>query len=215
MFYVSFHNYFLISSRSTLSLFFSTLLAFIAAVLDLAQTLADGMAVNATFVAKKDVIRAREVLLALSIGFRFLFYWSYVAEPSRKDLSAAATQRVRKIKFLGFECTYEPYSASWVRLGLSGKLIGAGLLVAIVIISMLQIVWRVVPQFHQYGNVYAADVALELLLSLLLLLKLLSNTVTLNSVDSLLVRAFGEHLAPISGLLVNIAIGVGDLLCCE
>lgn len=215
MFYVSFHNYFLISSRSTLSLFFSTLLAFIAAVLDLAQTLADGMAVNATFVAKKDVIRAREVLLALSIGFRFLFYWSYVAEPSRKDLSAAATQRVRKIKFLGFECTYEPYSASWVRLGLSGKLIGAGLLVAIVIISMLQIVWRVVPQFHQYGNVYAADVALELLLSLLLLLKLLSNTVTLNSVDSMLVRAFGEHLAPISGLLVNIAIGVGDLLCCE
>ena len=191
------------------------MLAFIAAVLDLAQTLADGMAVNATFVAKKDVIRAREVLLALSIGFRFLFYWSYVAEPSRKDLSAAATQRVRKIKFLGFECTYEPYSASWVRLGLSGKLIGAGLLVAIVIISMLQIVWRVVPQFHQYGNVYAADVALELLLSLLLLLKLLSNTVTLNSVDSLLVRAFGEHLAPISGLLVNIAIGVGDLLCCE
>ena len=212
---VSSYAYSLIPSRSAVSLFFSALLAFIAAVLDLGKTLADGMAMDTTFVTSGHVIRAREVLFALSIGFRFLFYWSYVAEPSRKDLSAAATQRVQRIGFLFFEYTHETHNESWRRWGFPGKLVGAGLLVAIIIITALQIVWRVVPQFHQYSNVYATDVALELLVSFLFLLKLLLNAVTLNSVDSMLVHTFSECLAPIFGLLVNIAIAVGDLLYCE
>lgn len=201
--------------RSAVWLFCSVLLAFVAAVVDLGQTLTDRIAMNATFKASEPVIRAREILFALSIGFRFLFYWSYVAEPPTKDLSAASTRRFQRIKFLTLECTHEPHSGSWMRWGLPGKLFGAGLLTAIIIITSLQIIWRVVPQFHQYSNVYGTDAALELLVSFLLLLRLLLNTVTLNSPDSMLVHTFRECLAPISGLLVNIAIGIGGLLSCE
>ncbi|KAH0838418.1 hypothetical protein J3R83DRAFT_6725 [Lanmaoa asiatica] len=198
--------------RSAVWLFCSTLLAFLAAVLGLGQILANEIATSTTFVASEPLIRTKEVLFALSIGFRFLFYWSYVAEPPRKVRSAAPTQRVQEIKFLILERTHEPHSGSWMRRGLLGKLLGVSLLVAIVIITVLQIVWRVVPQFRQYSDVYAADAALELLVSFLLLLKLLLNTVTLGSPNSMLVHTFRECLAPISGLLVNIAIGVGDLL---
>jgi hypothetical protein len=205
----------LLPRRSAVWLFFSVLLAFVAAVLDLGQTLADGVAMNTSFNANEHVIRAREVLFALSIGFRFLFYWSYVADPPTKDLSAASTQRFQKIKFLTLGSTHKLHSGSWMRWGLPGKLLGAGLLIAIITIMALQIIWRVVPQFHQYSNVYGTDAALELLVSFLLLLKLLLNTVTLNSPESMLVHTFKECLAPISGLLVNIAIGVGGLLCCE
>ncbi|KAI9572837.1 hypothetical protein HD554DRAFT_2014635, partial [Boletus coccyginus] len=199
-------------SLSSIWLFFSTLLAFVAAVLDLGQTLANGIGINMTFKASEPVIRAREVLFALSIGSRFLFYWSYVAEPPRKDLSMASTRRFQKIRFLTLESIHKPHIGSWMRWGLPGELLGLGLLIAIITITALQIVWRVVPRFHQYSNVYATDAALELLVSFLLLLRLLSNTVALNSPDSMLVHTFRECLASISGLLINIAIGVGGLL---
>lgn len=201
--------------RSAVWLLCSALLAFAAAVLDLGQTLANGMAVNTTFIASEPVIRAREVLFALSIGFRFLFYWSYVAEPPRKDLSATSTQTAQKIKFLVLERTYGHHSGSWTRWGFPGKLLRIGLLVAIITITALQIVWRVAPQFHQYGDVYGTDAALELLVSFFLLVKLLLNTLTLNSPNNMLVHTFRECLAPISGILVNITIGVGSLLSCE
>ncbi|KAF8140166.1 hypothetical protein EV363DRAFT_1311809 [Boletus edulis] len=207
---------FLVMKRVSVSavwLFFSTLLAFVAALLDLGHTLADGMATNITFTTNIPVIRTREVLFALSTGFRFMFYWSCVAEAPRKDLSAVSTQTVQRIKFLSLDRTREPHSGSWMRLGLPGKLLGGGLLVAIINITALQIVWRVVPRFHHYGNVYGTDVALELLASFLLLLRMLSNTLTLNSPANMFVHTFKECLAPICGLLVNIAIGVGNLLC--
>lgn len=170
---------------------------------------------NSTFVASEHVIRAREALFAFSVGLRFLFYWSYVAEPPRKDLSAAATQRVQKFDFLTSQCTHELHNGSWMRWGLPGKLVGVGLLVAIIIITTLQIVWRELPQFHRYTNVYATDAALELLVSFVLLLKLFLNAVTFNSADGMVVHTFSECLAPIFGLLVNIAIGLGNLLFCE
>lgn len=191
------------------------MLAFVAAVLDLGETLADARAASTTFVASEPAIRAREVLFAFSLGLRFLFYWSYVAEPPLKARCAPSAQRVQRIGFLTLERTQEPHSGSWTRQGLPGKLLGVSLLAAIITITVLQIVWRVVPQFHQYSNVYAADAALELLVAFVLLLKLLLNTVTRDSHDSMLVHTFRECLAPISGLLVNIAIGVGGLLYCE
>lgn len=205
----------LLPCRSAVWLFFSALLAFVAATLDLGQTLADGMAMSTTFVASEPTISARGVLFAFSIGFRFLFYWSYVAEPPLKARCAPSTQRVQRIGFLTLERAQESYSGSWMRQGTPGKLLGVSLLVAIITITALQIVWRVVPQFHHYSNVYAADAALELLVAFFLLLKLLLNTVTRGLHDSMLVHTVRECIAPISGLLVNIAIGVGGLLYCE
>jgi hypothetical protein len=191
-------------------LFASALLAFVAVVVDLGKILADETARGTTLAASLPGIRAREILLALSIGFRFLFYWSYVAEPPRKYLSAAPFKfRIKS------ESTHEPHSASWTRWGWPGKFLGVSLLAAIVIITALQIVWRVDHQFHQYSSVYATDAALELLVSFLFLLKLLLNTVTVDSPDNMPVHTFKECLAPICGLLVNITIGVGGLLLCE
>ncbi|KAF9229438.1 hypothetical protein BS17DRAFT_876945 [Gyrodon lividus] len=195
--------------RVTLSavwLYFSVFLAFAAAILDLGQTLADDMSTSTA------IIKAREVLFALSTGLRFLFYWSYVAEPPRKVLPATLVPEGQGTSFLILESSHEIHSGSWIRWGLPGTLLRSGLLVAIAAITALQIVWRIVPQFHRYSNVYATDTAFELLASVLLLLKLLLNTVTPNSPDSPHMHTFGECIAPISGLLINIALGVGSLL---
>ncbi|KIJ05242.1 hypothetical protein PAXINDRAFT_159114, partial [Paxillus involutus ATCC 200175] len=193
--------------KATLSavwLYLSVFLAFTAAILDLGQTLANDTSTT-------QFIRAREVLFALSIGFRFLFYWSYVDEP-RKVLPAAAPEG-KGTDFLIVESNHEIHSCSWTCLRLPGKLLRSGLLVAIAAITAMQVVWRIVPRFHRYSNVYATGTAFELLASVLLLLRLLLNTITPSSPDSPLVHTLGECVAPISGLLINIAITLGNLFC--
>ncbi|KAF8844048.1 hypothetical protein BDN67DRAFT_1008485 [Paxillus ammoniavirescens] len=198
---------FLAIKKATLSavwLYFSVFLAFTAAILDLGQTLANDTSTT-------QLIRAREVLFALSIGLRFLFYWSYVDEP-RKVLPAAAPEG-KGTDFLIVESNHEIHSGSWTCLRLPGKLLRSILLLAIAAITALQVVWRIVPRFHRYSNVYATGTAFELLASVLLLLKLLFHTITPSLPNSPLVHTFGECVAPISGLLINIALTVGNLFC--
>ncbi|KIJ68305.1 hypothetical protein HYDPIDRAFT_24600 [Hydnomerulius pinastri MD-312] len=207
---------FLVIRRVTLSavgLYFSVFLAFSAAILDLGQTLAADMATSTSSSTIRPLIEAREVLFALSIGFRYLFYWSYVAEPPRKVLPATPAPEGNGMNFLILESSDELHSGSWIRWGLPGKLLRIGLLAAITAITALQIVWRTVPQFHRYSNIYATDTAIQLLSSVLLLLKLLLNTITPNTPDSTLTHSLGECVAPISALLINISLGVGNLLC--
>ncbi|KIK95381.1 hypothetical protein PAXRUDRAFT_827075 [Paxillus rubicundulus Ve08.2h10] len=187
------------ASLSAVWLYFSVFLSFTAAILDLSQTLA-----NNTSTAP--LTKLREVFFALSIGLRFLFYWSYVDEPRK-------VPEGKETDFLIVESNHESHSGNWSCLRLPGKLLASSLLVAIAAITALQVVWRIVPQFHRYSNVYATDTAFELLASVLLLLKLLLNTITPNSPNSPLVHTFGECIAPISGLLINIALAVGNLFC--
>ncbi|KAG1755144.1 uncharacterized protein EDB91DRAFT_1097530 [Suillus paluster] len=151
---------------SVVSLYFSVLLSFAAAIIDLTQILIRDF----SQVTVQPLITARDVLLAL----------------------------------------HYLHSGNWARWGVAGSYAKFGLLATIPAITSLQIVWRLFQRYQNYGPVYAANVALEVLVSVLLLLKLLLNTVPTSSIPRS--HTFGEYGFPILALVFNIGISIGDLI---
>ncbi|KAG1783808.1 hypothetical protein EV702DRAFT_1190834 [Suillus placidus] len=189
---------------SVVSLYFSVLLSFAAVTIDLTQTLIRDL----TEVTVQPLITAREVLLALSLGLRVLFYWSYVSEPPIGEFLAPSFQD-RWSNFLILSSQGNIHSGNWARWGVSGSYTKFALLATIPVITTLQIIWRVVQRYHNYGPVYAGDVTLEVVVSVLLFLKLLFNTVPTSSITRS--HTFGEYGFPILALMLNIGISVGNL----
>ncbi|KAG1757429.1 hypothetical protein EDB19DRAFT_36797 [Suillus lakei] len=190
---------------SVVSLYFSVLLSFAAVVIDLTQTLIRDL----IQVTVQPLITTREILLALSIGLRFLFYWLYVSEPPLGEPRPPSFHH-QWTNFLPLSSQDNIHSGSWARWGVSGSYAKFALLATIPAITALQIIWRIIQRYHTYGPVYAANVTLEVLVSVLLLLKLLSNTVpTLSTPRS---HTFVEYGFPILALTFNIGISVGNLI---
>ncbi|KAG1826085.1 uncharacterized protein BJ212DRAFT_1317988 [Suillus subaureus] len=185
---------------SIISLYFSVLLSFAAVVIDLTQILIRDM----IQVTVQPLITAREVLLALSIGLRFLFYWLYVSEPPIGE------PQPRWNNFLTLSSRDIIHSGSWTRWGVSGSYAKVALLATIPTITTLQIIWRVIQQYHIYGPVYAVNVTLEVVVSTLLLLKLLFNTIPTPSIARS--HTFREYEFPILALMFNIGISAGNLI---
>ncbi|KAG2350509.1 hypothetical protein BDR05DRAFT_954600 [Suillus weaverae] len=189
---------------SVVSLYFSVLLSFAAATIDLTQTLIR----DSTEVTVQPLITAREVLLALSLGLRVLFYWLYVSEPPIGEFLAPSSQD-RWSNFLILNSQGNIHSGNWARWGVSVSYTKFALLATIPTITTLQIIWRVVQRYHNYGPVYAADATLEVVVPVLLFLKLLFNTVPTSSITQS--HTFGEYGFPILALMLNIGISVGNL----
>ncbi|KAG2160002.1 uncharacterized protein EDB93DRAFT_1196810 [Suillus bovinus] len=190
---------------SVVSLYFSVLLSFAAVVIDLIQILIRDL----TQVIVQPLITTREVLLALSLGLRFLSYWLYVSEPPIGDPRHPPFQD-RWNNFLTLSSRDNVHSGSWSRWGALGLYVKVTLLATIPTIAALQIIWRVIQRFHIYGPVYAADVTLEVVVSLLLLLKMLFNTVPTSSIARS--HTFEEYGFPILALTFNTGISVGNLI---
>lgn len=189
---------------SIVSLYFSVLLSFAAVVIDLTQILMRDL----TQAAAHSFITAREVLLALSLGLRFLFYWLYVSEPPIGEPQSPSFQN-RRNNFLTLSSYYNIHSGNWARWGVSGWYAKVALLATIPAITALQVIWRIIRRYHIYGSVYAVDVTLEVVVSILLLLKLLFNTVPTSSISQS--HTFREYGFPILALAFNIGISVGNL----
>ncbi|KAG2129903.1 hypothetical protein DEU56DRAFT_740955, partial [Suillus clintonianus] len=201
--------FFLVIRQFTLSvasLYFSVLLSFAAAVIDLTQTLIRDL----TQVTVQPLITTREVLLALSLGLRFLFYWLYVSEPPIGEPRPFSFQDRCRTNFLSLGSQDSIHSGNWARWGVTGSYAKFALLAAIPAITALQILWRVIQRYHNYGPVYAANVTLEVLVSVLLLLKMLLNTLPTLSIPRS--HTFGEYGFPIVALMFNIGISIGDLI---
>lgn len=191
---------------SVISLYFSVLLSFIAVVIDLTQILIRDL----TQVTAQPSITAREILLGLSLGLRFLFYWLYVSEPPIGEPQSPSFQHQWN-KFLTLSSQDNIHSGNWARWGVSGSFTKVALLATIPAITALQITWRVIQRYHIYGPVYAANVTLEVVVSVLLLLKLLFNTLPTSSIARS--HTFGEYGFPILALMLNIGISAGNLIC--
>lgn len=190
---------------SVVSLYFSVLLSFAAVVIDLTQILVRDL----TQPTVQPSITAREILLALSIGLRFLFYWLYVSEPPIEEPQPHSFQD-RWINFLTLTSQDNIHSGNWARWGVSGSYAKVALLATIPAITALQIIWRVIQRYHIYGPVYAVNVTLEVVVSISLLLKLLFNTLPSTSIARS--HTFGEYGFPILALIFNIGISVGNLI---
>lgn len=184
------------------------LLSFAAVVIDLTRILICAL----TQVTVQPLIIAREVLLALSLGLRFLCYWLYVSEPPIGEPRPLACQD-RWNNFLTLGSQHNIHSGSWSRWGVSGLYAKVALLATIPAITALQIIWRLIQRYHVYGAVYAVNVTLEIVVSLLLLLKLLVNTIPTSSITRS--HTFGEYVFPILALMFSIGISVGNLILCR
>ena len=126
-----------------LCLYFAVLVAFSSAILDLGQVLileTTGLPSLAALQTAHGLVLAREVLLSVSIGFLFLFYWILVAEPSRHESRQAPLIQGGWSEFIILESNGDLHSGTWARWGLVGYILKYILLAAPLIITILQII---------------------------------------------------------------------------
>ncbi|KAJ7597169.1 hypothetical protein C8J56DRAFT_919382 [Mycena floridula] len=201
-------TFFLVMKRINLLaiyLYTSTLLAFGAAVLDLTQLLSRGTSVSSASIdtnSLNGLINTREIGLALSIGFRFLFFWTFVAErPRGEPPPPNLDQRP-------FNPRYDSHSASWERWGYLGFALKWILLAASLSIPLLQIIWRLVQR--RYDIIYMVSTTIEIVVSALFVIKVMLNIFLSPQVSSL--PSFRAYSAPLLALLINVGISVGNLV---
>ncbi|EGO02379.1 hypothetical protein SERLA73DRAFT_71505 [Serpula lacrymans var. lacrymans S7.3] len=194
-------------------IYFSVFFAFSASILDLGQLVAHGLkgVEPADIGATRPLLQGREVFLAISVGLRFLFYWIFVAEAPRGESQPNPVPNRSWTDFLVIEAKEGCHSGSWDRWGLTGHILKLVLFAASIAILVLQILWRIVSSFHYYGPIYAADTSLELVASILFILKLILNT-SISPVTPRW-RTLREYSVPIVALFLNAGIAIGNLIC--
>lgn len=184
-------------------LYISSFIAFVAAILDLSQTLAQGRTTLGT-VTTSGLTIAREVGLALSVGFLYVFLWCLVAQRPRGE---------EPTSFVDIKAEYNPrdhsHSASWKRWGVLGLLLKWSLLGLSFSIPILQIIWRVSAPDPQFGMIYITDATIEVVVSALFILKLFLNTFL--SPLTPWWRPVQSNAAPTTALLISGGIGIGNL----
>lgn len=188
-------------------LFASSFLAFGAAVLDLSQILArgdvntdkDGLATVSGF------FNAREIFLALSVGFIYILFWTLVAQCPPEESSRLL------VDIKGRHDARDPlHSASWRRWGFIGITLKWISLLASISIPLLQILWRIVISQRKYGNLYVAESTIETVVSAIFILKLLLNIYS--SPLSSRWRSSGRYVTSIFSLIISAGLGVGNLI---
>lgn len=188
----------------SLYLYLSALSAFTASIFDLSQLLARG-SFNVDRGYDTDSVRGlintREVSLALSVGFRFMFFWTFVAQRPRGEPPPI----LGKAEYIP---RYHAHSASWQRWGYLGFILKWGLLALTVAIPIMQIIWRIVER--QVGLLYTVESTIELVASSLFILKLFLN-VFLSPLDPWWLWVL-SYLGPIVALLISLGIAIGQLV---
>ncbi|KAK0198485.1 hypothetical protein F5146DRAFT_1019786 [Armillaria mellea] len=188
----------------SLYLYLSALLAFTASIFDLSQLLARG-SFNVVRGYDADSVRGlintREVSLALSAGFRFMFFWTFVAERPRGEPPPV----LGKAEYVP---RYHAHSASWQRWGYLGFILKWGLLALTVAIPIMQIIWRIVQR--QVGLIYTVESTIEVVASSLFILKLFLN-IFLSPLNPWWLWVL-SYLGPIVALLISLGIGIGQLV---
>ncbi|KAI0724414.1 hypothetical protein C8T65DRAFT_704286 [Cerioporus squamosus] len=191
--------------RWVLCLHVSVLLAFLAAVLDLSQLLGRGHNDRSEDEAAgiNSLISAREIFYAFANTLRFVFYWGFVAMiPLGETIPEGNTM----------------HSGSWRRWGFIGLFLKWSALVTMLVMTILQIVYRDVVAFETIGPVYEAEAALEIILSAVFILKLLLNTwarYPVGSTTQTKGRMLVQYAPIIVALLFSLWIAVGNVILFE
>ncbi|KAJ3788975.1 hypothetical protein GGU10DRAFT_261655, partial [Lentinula aff. detonsa] len=190
-------------------LYSTALFSFGAASIDLAQILARGSVkvdmntgITSSITA---LINTREVGLSIAIGFRFLFFWAFVAERPRGEPPPTTDLRDPKVYVYYAE---NSHSAKWERWGYLGIFLKWLILASVFSIPVLQIIWRIAVR--HYGAVYMVESTIEILISALLLLKIFLN-IFLSPVTPWW-KPFQFYIVPLIALLINLALGIGELV---
>ncbi|KAF9456266.1 hypothetical protein BDZ94DRAFT_1276115 [Collybia nuda] len=185
-------------------LYISSFIAFVAAVLDLSQTLVLGKNGSLGPVTASGLTIAREVGLALSVGFLYVFLWCLVAQCPRGEQPTSFIDIKGKSDYTDYT-----HSASWTRWGLLGLLLKWGLLGLSLSIPVLQIVWRVSVPDSQFGTTYISEATIEVVVSALFILKLFLNIFLSPLIPWWL--PIQMNVAPTIALLISGGLGIGNL----
>lgn len=192
----------------------SVIVAFIAGVLDVSQVLTRGREATDSDTDVSSVLSllvARELALSISIGVRFLFFWAFVSHPPRGELLLSTNDyQPQRLKFVRME--FDIHSGDWMRLGYVGGFLKYSLLLAVLLVPILQILWRVVADLSNVGPVYDGDSALEVVLSSLFVTKLLAN-VWLSPLTPRW-KIIRDYSPVIGALFISLGIGIGNIMQC-
>ncbi|KAK0496386.1 hypothetical protein EDD18DRAFT_1166232 [Armillaria luteobubalina] len=181
----------------SLYLHISTLLAFAVSVLDLNQLSArssHSIFLDFDAYSGRGLFYTRELSLALSNGFRFMYFWMLVVERRRDEPPLTLQDRSAES-----EPRYRAHSTSWQRWGYLGFILKWGLLALTVVIPIMQIVWRIFQR--RYGVAYTVESSVEIVASSLFILKLFFNVILSplsHSLGSPWWLRFLSYLGPIS-----------------
>lgn len=207
----------------SVTLYVSVLLAFIASLLDLSQILQRGSHDNTGHgggggnggdddIDSSGLIVVREIGFALSVGLRFFFFWLFVAEPPRGE-KAKPVPYDPKTNFFVYAFKEPDHTGAWGRWGIPGMILRWLLLAMTFVITVLQMVWRLVPSDNFLGPVYTAESTLEIAASAIFILKLGLNTmITMTVPRSKTVRRYSTMVL---ALIFSIGLGIGNIAVCK
>jgi hypothetical protein len=105
------------------------------------------------------------------------------------------------------------HSGSWLHWGLTGTVLRWSTLVASFSIFILQALWRLVHPLRRFGPVYDVESAFEITASGIYIIKLILNSMIVEAPCRR--QALWQYSTAFFALLINLGIGVGNLLYCE
>jgi hypothetical protein len=187
--------------RAPFLILMSVLFLFFAAILDLARIslLHDntGPERHGTERTTHSLITIREGLSSVSAGLRFLYFWAFVSQPPLCELGTDSFLRL--------------HSGNWLHWGLTGRVLRWTTLTSSIAILVLQAVWRLMTR--QFGPVYNVESSLEISTSVVYIVKLFLNSLIVEQTCRR--QTLWQYSATLFALLINLGVGIGNLLLCE
>ena len=154
----------------------------------------------------------REIGFALSVGLRFFFFWLFVAEPPRGE-KVKPVPYDPETNFFVHAFKEPDHSGAWGHWGRTGMILRWLLLAMTFVITVLQMVWRLVSSNSFTSPVYTAESTLEIIASVIFILKLVLNTLITTTVPrSRMVRRYSTMVV---ALIFSIGLGIGNVAVCK
>jgi hypothetical protein len=181
----------------------SIIVAFISSIIDLSQILQRGRFNTDHGLGLESVqslIMAREVGYAISNSLRFLFFWLFVAEPPKAERGAPNARP-------------GGHSGSWNAWGYIGITLRWSTLALILVVFVLQVVWRIDSKFNGFTTLYTAESGVQVILSTVFALKLVLNCVHCTPVCKWTCPL--DYLGFAVSLFIGIGLGIGNLVNCK
>ena len=153
-----------------------------------------------------------KLLFSFGNGLRFFAFWTIVAQRPRGE--APIAQREKSSENI---LVLDPsmHSGSWMRWGVIGiilKWLTAAIAVAI---TLMQILWRAVDEFDNLGPVYASENALEVVMSVIFIIKLCLNAAIADTPSRSRWMTLLDYTPLFVALMFNFAIGIGNIAVCK
>ena len=182
------------------TLHLSIIAAFVASVLDLSQILQRGT-LNTDLGLRLDsvqsLVKTREVGYALSNSLRFLFFWILVAEPPKTERDTPGARA-------------GTHSGNWNAWGFIGLILQYSTLGLTLAVFGLQLVWRLDDKVSGFSSLYAAESAIQVILSAVFILKLVLNCSHSRVVSKW--NCLFDYMGFILSLIFGIGFGIANLM---